>query len=146
VHDISRQLHPSIIDDLGLVDAMKSECSLFSRRENIDIRFKAENVPSKIPRDTALCLYRVSQEAIRNIKKHARTGKAIVLLTGDNDELVLRVRDQGAGFKLEKAHHKTGLGLASMGERVRLINGKFVVKSEIGAGTTIEVRVPLLEK
>ncbi len=145
VHDISRQLHPSIIEDLGLVDALKSECLSFSRRENIPVRFEQLGVPDIIRRDIAFCLYRVSQEALRNIKKHAKAQKAEVMIIGDNEELVLRVKDHGVGFEPEKVGQKPGLGLASMEERARLIKGKFIVQSQIGKGTAIEIRVPLKE-
>lgn len=144
VHDISRQLHPSIIDDLGLVDAMKSECSSFSKREDIFVRFDSKNIPSRVPNDTAICIYRVLQESLRNITRHAETDEAEVTFIGDDNELVLYVKDYGVGFEPEKTRNKAGLGLASMKERVRLIQGKIMIKSETGKGTTIEVRIPLL--
>jgi PAS domain S-box-containing protein len=145
VHDISRQLHPSIIDDLGLVDAMKSECSSFSKRESIFVTFDSKDVPSNIPPETAICIYRVLQESLRNIAKHAFTDEAQVTLIGTKNELVLYVKDPGIGFEPEKKHHKAGLGLASMQERIRLIQGKILIKSQTGKGTAIEARVPLLE-
>lgn len=144
IHDISRQLHPSIIGDLGLVDAMRSECSSFSKREDIFVRFDSENVPSQVSNDTAICIYRVLQESLRNIARHAESDEAKVTFIGNDNELILYVKDYGIGFEFEKIRHKMGLGLASMEERVRLIQGKIMVKSETGKGTTIEVRVPLL--
>ncbi len=146
VHDISRQLHPSIIDDLGLVDAMNSECLSFSRRENLEIRFEQSHIPPRIPRDVAICFYRVLQESLRNVKKHAVTDRAEVAIFGDGEELVLRIRDAGVGFDIEKAHHKAGLGLVSMEERARLIKGEFKIQSRPGEGTTIELRALLGEE
>ena len=71
VHALSRQLHPSILDDLGLVDALRSECASFSQREGISIRYTPQDVPAGIPKEVALCLYRIAQEALRNIAKHS---------------------------------------------------------------------------
>ncbi|MCP4397913.1 MAG: hypothetical protein GY801_11535, partial [bacterium] len=82
VHAISRQLHPSILDDLGLVDAIRSECLRFTRQEGIVVHYTPEDVSSTIPGDVALCLYRILQEGLRNIVKHARAKEAFVSLTG----------------------------------------------------------------
>ena len=81
VHALSRQLHPSIIDDLGLAEALRSECASFSRREGIHVEFLADNVPANLPKDIALCVYRVAQESLRNVAKHAAVREATVSLT-----------------------------------------------------------------
>jgi PAS domain S-box-containing protein len=143
VHDISRQLHPAILDDLGLIDAIKSECSSFSKREGISVRYEPINIPESIPRDVALCIYRVMQESLRNIAKHANVKEAEVLLAGTEEGIRLYVKDNGVGFDPVNVHGKCGLGLASMEERARLIHGEFSIQSQSGQGTTIELWIPL---
>jgi signal transduction histidine kinase len=143
VHALSRQLHPSILDDLGLVEALRSECAGFSRRESIAVDYRAEEVPTNLPKAAALCVYRVAQEALRNLAKHAAVDEAWVTLEAIGPELLLRVEDKGVGFDPAGGHSQPGLGLSSMEERVRLIQAKLSVTSAPGSGTTVEVRVPL---
>ena len=143
VHGISRQLHPSILDDLGLVNAIEAECMNFSQREGIQVTFRAKNVPAALPRDIALCLYRILQEGLRNIAKHASTKKADVALTAQDGSIVLSVGDQGIGFDPAGVRGKRGLGLASMQERLRLIRGHLSIRSEPGKSTIIEVWAPV---
>jgi two-component system, NarL family, sensor kinase len=143
VHALSRQLHPSILDDLGLVEALRSECAGFSRREEIAVDYRPEKVPANVPKDIALCVYRVAQEALRNVAKHAGVNEAAVTLVAADSELLLLIQDKGAGFDMKSARAQPGLGLSSMAERVRLIEGKFSITSAPARGTTIEVRVPL---
>ncbi len=141
VHALSRQLHPSILDDLGLVEALRSECESFSRREEIKVDYVTENVPHKLPADIALCLYRVAQEALRNLAKHAAVTVASVRLFSIGPELTLQVSDQGVGFDLENARSQPGLGLSSMEERVHLTQGRLTINSAPGQGTIIEASV-----
>jgi len=145
VHSLSRQLHPSIIDDLGLVDAMRSECESFSHREGILVDYTLERIPSDISKEVSLCLYRVMQESLRNIAKHTQAKQVEVILQYEDNEILLQVKDQGGGFDPLQLPKKVGLGLASMKERVRLIQGKISLRSEIGQGTTVEVRIPVAE-
>jgi signal transduction histidine kinase len=143
VHALSRQLHPSIMDDLGLVEALRSECASFSRREGIAVVYRPEAVPATLPRDVALCVYRVAQEALRNLARHAAVKEAWVWLAGTQTELLLRIHDNGAGFDPVALRSRPGLGLASMEERARLIQAEFTIASAPGQGTTVTVRVPL---
>jgi signal transduction histidine kinase len=143
VHALSRQLHPSILDDLGLVEALRSECASFSRREEIEVIYRPVDVPSSPPKEVSLCIYRVAQEALRNVAKHAASKQAWVSLVGKGQEVWLRVEDRGVGFDPAGAHSQPTLGLSSMGERVRLVQGDFSVTSAPGQGTTVAVRVPL---
>jgi PAS domain S-box-containing protein len=142
VHSLSRQLHPSIVDDLGLVDALRSECSSLEQRDGITVKYYAQDMPADLPRGVALCVYRVAQEALRNIARHAQCSHASVGLVVNERELVLSVRDRGVGFDVS-ARRKAGLGLESMRERARLIRARLTVRSRPGAGTQITVRVPL---
>jgi two-component system, NarL family, sensor kinase len=143
VHSLSRQLHPSILDDLGLVKAMESECSSFSRREGIEVLFNHENIPRVIPKDVSLSLYRIIQEGLRNISKHACAEHASVSLQGIDHDVLLSVQDDGTGFDWAEAQENPGLGFLSMRERARLIHGELSIKSEPEKGTVITVRAPL---
>jgi signal transduction histidine kinase len=143
VHALSRQLHPSILDDLGLVEALRSECAGFARREAITVEYRPEEVPTALSKDIALCVYRVAQEALRNIAKHAVVNEARVSLVASGPELVLRVEDHGAGFDPAGVRARPGLGLSSMEERVRLVGAELCVTSAPGRGTTVVVRIPL---
>ena len=143
IHAISRQLHPSIIEDLGLVDAVKSECSSFTQREGIAVDYQTANMPPDIPADVAICIYRIVREGLRNVAKHSGTTQVMVSLTGKDDSIHLNIKDQGAGFDPKEAEKKLGLGLVSMQERVRLIQGDISIESQPGKGTVINVRAPL---
>jgi two-component system, NarL family, sensor kinase len=143
VHALSRQLHPAILDDLGLVDALRSECASVARREGVAVAFRPGAVPASVPKDVALCVYRVAQEALRNVVKHAGAEEARVSLIGSGRELILTVQDRGVGFDPAEVRAREGLGLSSMGERVRLVRGELSVDSGPGRGTTVTVRVPV---
>ncbi|MCI0622556.1 MAG: PAS domain S-box protein [Acidobacteria bacterium] len=143
IHGISRRLHPAILDDLGLAVALKNECLAFSREHGIEVKFHAESVPISLSGDVALCLYRIAQESLNNIQKHAETNEARVTLTGDPGEIVLSIEDFGKGFDPNEVRGKGGLGLVSMEERVRLVDGELTIQSKPGDGATIQVRVPL---
>jgi signal transduction histidine kinase len=143
VHDISRRLHPSILEDLGLGDAIRSECDGFSRREQIEVHFESRDCPPRIPLDISLCLYRVTQESLRNIVKHARATKVHVSLTGEKGMIHLLIKDNGRGFDPVQVTGRPGLGLISMRERMRLVQGEVIVRSQPGEGTIIEIVAPL---
>lgn len=142
VHSLSRQIRPSILDDLGLVDTLRSECLSLTQRDVIAVKYDARDVPTDLPRDVALCIYRVAQESLRNIARHARSARASVRLIANGRELVLCVRDRGVGFDAAARRGK-GLGLESMRERARLIRARLAVRSRPGEGTKVILRVPL---
>jgi signal transduction histidine kinase len=143
VHALSRQLHPSILDDLGLVEALRSECASVSHREGISVAYQPGEIPKTLPKDVALGVYRVAQEALRNVAKHAAVKEAWVSLAGTGQEVVLRVEDRGIGFDPAAMCSQPGLGLSSMEERARLIQGDLSVASTPGQGTAVTMRVPL---
>jgi PAS domain S-box-containing protein len=143
VHSLSRQLHPSILDDLGLIKAVESECLSFSKREGIEIAFNHEDIPTFIPKDVSLSLYRIIQEGLRNISKHACAEHISVSLKGMDHDVLLSVQDDGIGFDWAEVKEKPGLGLSSMRERARLIHGELSIQSQPGKGTLITVRVAL---
>jgi signal transduction histidine kinase len=143
VHSLSRQLHPSILDDLGLIKAVESECTSFSRREGIEFVFNHENFPRDIPKDISLSLYRIIQEGLSNISKHACAEHISVSLKGIDHDVLLSVQDDGIGFDSAEVQKQPGLGLSSMRERARLIHGEFSIQSQPERGTLITVRAPL---
>ncbi len=142
VHRLSRQLHPAILDDLGLKDALRAECDRVAERGRLQVNFRCGQLPSRLPGDLALCAYRVAQEAMHNVIKHAQADRVDVTLNVDLEFLDLEVRDFGRGFNSDVRRGRSGLGLASMEERVRLVGGEILVSSSPGQGTTIQVRIP----
>jgi PAS domain S-box-containing protein len=143
LHRSAREIHPAILEHLGLEAALLEECDAFQQRSGIPVRFKAATIPAMAP-DVALCLYRVAQESLRNIAKHAAGTDAVtVTLTGEANGVTLRIRDTGGGFELDQALRKGGLGLISMEERVRSLNGELTIHSRPGSGTVVSASVPL---
>jgi PAS domain S-box-containing protein len=143
VHAMSRRLHPSILDDLGLADAVASECATFRKRNGIVVNYRTENISREVPPNVAVCLYRIVQEALRNISRHARATEVAISLEGVNQAIRLLIRDNGKGFDQGQKTNKVGLGLDSMKERAYLIGADFSLESQPGQGTMIEVRAPL---
>ena len=143
VRRIAYELHPSALDHLGLAVALRSYIREFSEREGIPVRFTPRKVPAQIPAEVASTLYRIVQEALRNIAKHAGKTSVSIALTGGSNRLSLSVRDNGVGFDLHTVRDKGGLGLVSMQERARLVHGDFSLDSLPGRGATITVHVPL---
>lgn len=136
---ISHALHPSILEDLGLATALRSLVSEFAEREAMPANFTHRNVPPNLSDNVTSALYRITQEALRNIAKHAGRTHVRVSLIGADSSLRLVVRDLGEGFDPTEGR---GLGLISMEERARLIGGTFKVTSALGEGTTVQVHVP----
>jgi signal transduction histidine kinase len=142
VHDLSHQLHPTKLEQLGLVAALRGLCGELGPAHGLRITFAAEGLPASIPSDTALCLYRITQEALRNVIKHSGAREARVELNGAPDTFTLRVSDDGSGFDTESVVGKGGLGLVSMRERLRLVGGEISFNSQPSGGTRVEVRTP----
>jgi signal transduction histidine kinase len=142
VHALSYQLHPSVLDDLGLQDALKVECERFSRRESIAAELAFE-VPVELPRDVSTCLFRVAQEALRNAARHAQASSVRLVVAPANGAVEMTVTDNGVGFDSARRRTHHSLGHASMRERAALVSGALEVKSEPGRGTTVKVSVPM---
>jgi two-component system CheB/CheR fusion protein len=143
VRRLAYDLHPAILTHLGLRAALRSFCVNFSSREEIDVDFSAQKEPASLSEEIALCLYRVTQEALRNVAKHSGAKSASVVLKTVRGVLHLSIQDRGKGFDLGEGKQSEGLGLLGMRERVRLVHGTLRVKSRPGHGTGIEVRVPV---
>jgi PAS domain S-box-containing protein len=143
VQSLSHELHSSRLEYLGLVSAMKSFCKEFGDKHKVEIDFSSEGIPSGIPPEISLCLFRVMQEGLQNALKHSGVRFFEVKLLGSPTEIRLTVRDSGAGFEPELAKDTPGLGLVSMQERVRLVKGTFLITSRPQSGTQINVRIPV---
>jgi len=143
LHDLSHQLHPFKLDSLGLVVSLGGFCREFSEQYHVQVQFVHHDIPGQIPKDLTLCLFRIAQEALRNVTKHSGASEARVELSGHGDEIDLCISDSGVGFDPESVKGEGGLGLISMRERLRLVRGHLVVASEPSRGTRIRVRVPL---
>src|SRR5688572_18513837 len=124
VHAMSYRLHPSVLDDLGLVEALRAECHRVARRGNARVEVDARDVPEAMPNDTSLCLFRVAQEALNNAMRHGQASAVTVLLSARDRGLQLAVSDNGKGFDPAHSRERASLGLASMRERVRLLQGQ----------------------
>jgi PAS domain S-box-containing protein len=142
VHDLSHQLHPSKLEQLGLTAAVRGLCQELGQHHDLAISYTHHDVPAGVPEATALCVYRIVQEALQNVVKHGRTDRARVELTAAAGWLRLRISDDGAGFD-PFARGAEGLGLVSMRERLALVGGRIVIDSRPGGGTRIDVCVPL---
>ncbi|HEU4694459.1 MAG TPA: sensor histidine kinase [Vicinamibacterales bacterium] len=144
VHSLSRQLHPARLEMLGLEPALRSLCRDMSAAHNLRIEFEHEQFSEPIPYEAALCLFRVTQEALRNVVKHSVSPVAQVRLSHADGALQLHVADSGRGFLRRAA--EGGLGLVSMRERVHFAGGQMTLQSIPGQGTRIDVRVPVSRK
>jgi signal transduction histidine kinase len=143
VRRIAYQLHPAVLEHLGLAVALKSYCADFSKNEGIKVNFRYRNVSAAIPGEVALCVYRVTQECLRNVARHSGAKVAYVTVMGTNGALGLTISDRGTGFAPELVKVKKGLGLVSVVERARLVDGSLSIKTRPGDGTRIELRIPL---
>ena len=140
---VAHQLHPSELDDLGLVAALRSYCEDFARREGIAVKFASRKVPKELKREIASCLYKVTQESLSNIAKHAGAKAAFVTLAGSVQRIRLTVKDTGVGFRTQAPGVDVGLGILSMKERVSLLHGSFAISSHPGQGTEVTAEIPL---
>jgi PAS domain S-box-containing protein len=142
VHNVSRRLHPSQVELLGLAPALNNFCREFANRNSMRIQFTSACLTCKLPEEASLCLFRVAQEAIRNVHKHSGCREALVELDEISSSLRLRISDRGAGFDPVSAESTQGLGLLSMEERLRSMGGELLVHSRPGGGTCIEACIP----
>jgi signal transduction histidine kinase len=143
VHNVSRRLHPSQVELLGLAAALSNFCKDFAAHNGVKVVFVSEGLSQKPPQDAALCLYRVAQEAVRNVQKHSGANKALVQLDEIAGSMRLRVSDEGRGFDPESPEISQGLGLLSMQERLHSLGGELFIHSRCGGGTCIEACIPL---
>jgi PAS domain S-box-containing protein len=142
IQSLSHELHSTKLQYVGIPAAMRGFCREFGEQQKVEIDFQSHALPSSVPPDTALCLFRVLQEALHNSAKHSGVKHFEVRLWGTSEEIHLSVKDSGAGFDREAAKESRGLGLISMEERLKLVNGTLSIDSQLKRGTTIHARVP----
>ncbi|MEK6764242.1 MAG: PAS domain S-box protein [Nitrospirota bacterium] len=142
VRHLAYQLHPSILDDLGLPIALQRLVEDFTARSHIRGSFEHKNIPAAVPQEIATCLYRITQESLNNVVRHAEASQVDVELTGAQSELVVTITDNGVGFDSKQLRNGShGLGLLGMKERVALVHGNLHVVSAVGKGTRVQVVV-----
>jgi signal transduction histidine kinase len=143
IQTLSHELHSSKLEYLGVVVAMRGFCEEFGEKQELTIDFQSQNIPSPVSPDVALCLFRVLQEALHNAAKHSGVSHVDVQIRGGSGEIQLTIEDAGVGFDVESADQGRGLGLISMRERVKLVNGTISIDSKLREGTAIRVRIPV---
>lgn len=143
VRRLSHGLHPSAIEDFGLSTALEEFCEEFSKVHEIHARFAGLIDDTGLSIEAASCLYRVAQESVRNASKHAGATQIHIALNKNGNQIQLRVTDNGAGFRAEPERISNGLGIVSMKERIRLVNGSLSITSQPGTGTEVLATVPI---
>jgi len=142
IHTVSHRLHSATLENLGLVPGIGALCEEFNHRHGIEIDFLSENIPKGVRSEVALCLFRIVQEALQNLRKHSSALKGEVRLRRIGNKILVSIRDEGKGFDA-RVSGELGLGLRSMRERAHLVGGHLKIYSEPGKGTKIEATVPL---
>jgi PAS domain S-box-containing protein len=143
IRSLSHELHSSRLEFIGLVPALSGLCQEISEKYKIAVHFIPSEIPFRIPKDVALCLFRVTQEALSNVVKHSQTENASVELIAVKNRISLRIKDEGRGFDSLRASFGAGLGLVGMTERLRHVGGRLLVQSELNSGTAILAEVPV---
>jgi signal transduction histidine kinase len=146
VHSFARELRPAVLDDLGLVPALRSYLKEYAERTGLLVHFERSARDVTLTAEQKTALFRIAQEALSNVARHAQATEVQISLSLVKDGIQLRVKDNGKGFSMEEPRsriEKKRLGLQGMHERVRLMNGRFLVRSAPGAGTILVAEIPL---
>lgn len=144
VRSMAYKFHPSLLDDLGLSAALTHLANEFSVNTGIKTVVVQEEFGDPLPQEITSCLYRIAQESLANVTKHAQASRVELELTCDGQEVTLSIHDSGVGFDLDRIrNHHLGLGLVNMRERVRSVHGRLEIQAEPGQGTHIIVQIPL---
>jgi signal transduction histidine kinase len=145
IHNFTRELRPAMLDHLGLIPALRSYVRNFCRRTGLQVQLRAAPAVEELGMEEKIVLFRVTQEGLTNVAKHARARHAAVVIRRNNGHISMEVQDDGKAFPVERTSNgrsKKSLGILGMQERVRLVNGDFVLKSRPGKGTTVRVQIP----
>jgi signal transduction histidine kinase len=140
---IAHQLHPPTIEHGGLEAALRSLCSEFSSLTHLHIDLRVEGFTRDLPASVTLCCFRVVQEGLRNVAKHARASKVTVKVVASPDQLSLELADDGVGLNGNGTQQEGGLGLSSMRERVELLSGTFRIAKREPRGTVVRAVLPV---
>jgi signal transduction histidine kinase len=146
VHRFGRELRPAMLDELGLLPALRCYLRDFANRTALRVSFRGNPIAEKLGPDQKIVLFRVVQESLTNVAKHARASQVRIVICKRKKNVCLEVADNGKSFKenpLNSAKVKMRLGLLGMQERLRLVNGRFTIKPYPGQGTTVSVEIPL---
>jgi signal transduction histidine kinase len=144
LRELAHRLHPSVLEDLGIASALRGYAQEFEQREHVRVDLTLEEYQRPLDRHLAECLFRVTQEALRNVAKHAGATMVSLALSYHDDRIMLRIEDNGRGLTSQDRNAvQRGLGLVSMGERVRLLDGTLTFTSDAGSGTCLSVSIPL---
>lgn len=149
VHEFALELRPSVLDDLGLIPALTAFSRIFSKRTKLAVHITASAACEQLDADKKLVIYRVVQEALTNVAKHAEAGKVDLAVRVDEGVASVRVRDDGKSFAVDRVMHAkeiTRLGILGMRERVEMVGGQFFIESARGTGTTVRAEIPVLDK
>jgi signal transduction histidine kinase/ligand-binding sensor domain-containing protein len=142
IRQLSHELHPAVLQEAGPTEALSSYCEEFSKLRGIPVSYQADKQVDELSPRAALCIYRIAQEALGNVAKHAKAKQVQVRLTRSDSRVCLVVSDDGVGFNPDGSGKSGGLGLINMRERVRQLNGTFEFESAPGRGTTVKAEVP----
>jgi signal transduction histidine kinase len=142
---LSHELHPSALEHLGLLEALRERCDDFSQESGVPVQLDVSDGWRDVSGVFALCLYRVVQEALRNVATHAHARNVTVSLDRLDGHLTMQVTDDGRGFDPTATPRRTGLGLVSLAERVRMLGGELAVTAAPDAGTRLAVSLPIGE-
>jgi signal transduction histidine kinase len=145
IHNFTRELRPAMLDHLGLIPALRAYVRVFSKRTGLPVRFQAAPEAEGLGMEEKTVLYRVTQEGLTNVARHARAHRAAVLIRRGDRSIRMEIQDDGRAFNVESkmGPRKTRLGLLGIQERVRLVNGQFSIESQPGKGTTLRVEIPI---
>jgi len=147
VRALSVDLRPQLMDELGLVAALREHLEAQAWRSNLKLNFVADGLPPHLPAELEIAAFRLVQEAMTNVARHAEASQVTVTLRGDDSRLIIVVRDDGRGFDLAEAARlrrtEAHIGLAGMEERTQALGGEFAIESAPGRGTTVRVALPL---
>lgn len=141
VHGLSRRMHPHALETLGLSQAIATECREFAQRTGIGMATEIQEIDRTLPAQTATAAFRIFQEALNNVEKHARATSVRVMLALTDEELTLRITDTGVGFNVSRP--RAGIGLSGMRERALAIGGRISISSAPGHGATVKLTRPL---
>ena len=146
IHDFARELRPAMLDELGLLPTLRSYLTAFAERTGLRVHFRASPEAESLPPNAKLVLFRVAQESLTNIAKHAHANRVDFRIHKATSHICMIIKDDGRSFRelsSDSARRKQGLGLLGMQERVRLVNGQIIIRPHAGRGTTVNVAVPL---
>ena len=145
IRHLSHSLHPGALQHVGLVAAIRGYCRGFEREHGFPVTFESSGELGTVPSDVALCLFRVTQEGLGNVARHAKAQHVRVTVRRERADVVLTIGDDGRGFDLAEARRHHGLGLISLDERVRVVGGRLTIDSQPQRGTELRITVPLTE-